>query len=196
MAHACRMHKQTAWPALGSLIELGMVCKRSRSGQTGIFTVRPPGEWKLPDRKEDPTEKRTQVLKRGGTRPERGPDHPTEKRTHKVDPLEVDPINQIPLLPDKSSECERIYGLYPRKVGKKPALRAIAKAIKSHGFDTVLTATTRFAEAWKGEADLQFCPYPATWFGQERFADAPETWRTRPANQTPKPKPLPFKATF
>lgn len=74
-------------------------------------------------------------------------------------------------------ECQ-IYEAYPRKVGKPKALTAIRKQIQKFGFDLVKAATERFSAAWKGETDLTYCPHPATWFNQERFNDAPETWNT------------------
>lgn len=73
------------------------------------------------------------------------------------------------------TEAERIYGVYPRKVGRPVALRAIARAIAKVGFAELLNRTAAFAAAVAGK-DPQFIPHPATWFNQERFADDPATW--------------------
>ena len=75
------------------------------------------------------------------------------------------------------SQSEIIYAQYPRKVSRKKALLKIEAALKTHGFELVNDAVARFSEAWKGATDLRFCPHPMTWFGQERFLDAPETWK-------------------
>lgn len=77
---------------------------------------------------------------------------------------------------DLWDDAENIYDLYPRKVGKKPAIQKIAAAIKQFGVQKVMEATKIFASAWVGATDLNFCPHPATWFGQHRFNDDPATW--------------------
>lgn len=81
-----------------------------------------------------------------------------------------------------------IYDAYPRKVGKPAAVRAIIRAMKSHPCGKILAVTRIYAEARRGE-DAAFTPHPATWFNQERFNDAPETWRSSSQQgkpQTPK----------
>lgn len=77
--------------------------------------------------------------------------------------------------PQSKKEAEEIYELYPRKVGKPVAVKAIAKQIKVHGYDHVKTRTGEFAAAWEG-GDLTYCPHPATWFNQQRFNDKPDEW--------------------
>lgn len=81
--------------------------------------------------------------------------------------------------PVKTTELtdeNKVYDLYPRKVGRPSALKKITIAIAECGLETVLESTRVFAEAWKGESDLTFCPHPATWFGQKRFNDDPATY--------------------
>lgn len=93
--------------------------------------------------------------------------------------------------------AEQIYELYPHKVGKPKALKAIARQVKKFGFELVKSATARFADAWKDQADLTFCPHPSTWFNQERFNDAPETWAPKTANTKPiPPKPALIEETL
>lgn len=76
--------------------------------------------------------------------------------------------------------AESIYREYPRKVSKKPALKAIKIALKKNTGDFLLEKTKTFAEmiSWK---ESQFIPHPATWFGQERFNDDPSDWEQPPA---------------
>jgi hypothetical protein len=76
----------------------------------------------------------------------------------------------------EQKEEESIYALYPRKVSKADALKAIRKALKKFPAEKLLTATKIFAAEWQGH-DLQYCPYPATWFNGERFSDDPATWK-------------------
>jgi hypothetical protein len=69
---------------------------------------------------------------------------------------------------------ERIYAAYPRKVGKPRALMVIARMIQKYGADFLLAKTEEFSRTQiPGD---QFTPYPSTWYQQERFNDAPETW--------------------
>lgn len=68
------------------------------------------------------------------------------------------------------SEPEKIYKLYPRKVGKPTALRAIRTALKSIPYELMVQHVRRFAESVAGK-DLQFVPHPATWFNQRRWED-------------------------
>jgi phage replication O-like protein O len=82
---------------------------------------------------------------------------------------------RVPLSKEEKEQAEEIYKLYPRRVGKPVAIKAIAKAIKTHTLEHVKTRTMEFAQAWEG-GDLTFCPHPATWFNQDRFNDAPEEW--------------------
>jgi hypothetical protein len=80
--------------------------------------------------------------------------------------------------------AEEVYALYPRKIGKDAALRAISKRLDA-GFDPerLMQATRLFAAAvdrWPSE-DRQFVPHPATWFNQGRFEDDPAEWRRDPS---------------
>lgn len=76
-----------------------------------------------------------------------------------------------------SVSAETIYDAYPRKAARKAGLAAIRKALKTTPAEKLLKATQAFAEVWKNEPDRQFCPYPATWFNQERFNDDPASWQ-------------------
>lgn len=73
------------------------------------------------------------------------------------------------------ARSEQVYGIYPRKVGRPFALRAIASAIKKHGFERVLAATKQFAVARPDRSD-PYTPHPATFYNQERYLDDPQSW--------------------
>lgn len=75
-----------------------------------------------------------------------------------------------------SEQTEVVYKAYPKKVAKPLALKAIASALKTQGFEKLLELTTAYAKAVEG-SDPQFIPHPATWFNQERYNDDPATWR-------------------
>ena len=74
---------------------------------------------------------------------------------------------------------EAIYQAYPRKVGKKAALKTIATVCKTIDPDDLLERVEAFSEAvaaWP-EKDKQYVPHPATWFNQGRYDDDQEEWR-------------------
>ncbi len=67
------------------------------------------------------------------------------------------------------------YALYPRKKDRGAAERAFAKARVRGliGFDELLAATRRFAEA-VNRKDPQFVKFPATWLNADSYLDVPE----------------------
>lgn len=95
----------------------------------------------------------------------------------------------MPQTPPKPiSGVEAVYEAYPRKVGKKAAIKAIERAIdgiaKESGNDKaaakarLLERTYAFATAtakWSPH-ERQFIPHPATWFNRGSYADDPKEW--------------------
>ncbi len=74
---------------------------------------------------------------------------------------------------------EIIYEYYPKKVGKKIALKSIQKALNEKSFDELLEATVAYAvavSAWP-ESEKQYVPMPATWFNQGRYDDDRIYWK-------------------
>jgi hypothetical protein len=96
---------------------------------------------------------------------------------------------------------EAIYQAYPRKVGKKDALKAIANAIKTLDKEhatrsqspaqTILDATKAYAAAvatWPVK-DRTYIPFPATWFNRGSYQDDPKEWAragAAPLNAAPR----------
>lgn len=73
--------------------------------------------------------------------------------------------------------AEAIYDSYPRKEGKKDALKAILKAMQKHPYLFLQERTALWARA-KAGTELRFIPLPASWFNAERYNDDPEVWST------------------
>jgi hypothetical protein len=85
------------------------------------------------------------------------------------------------------SDCETIYGAYPRKVGKAAAVRAIQKAIArlvegEYGGKSLTVAEAiaglrnrviMFAQAPAGRK-AKFTPHAATWFNRSSYLDDPK----------------------
>lgn len=96
------------------------------------------------------------------------------------------------------SKIVAIYEAYPRKVGRRAALKAIELAIKEVAKGLLsarmaacvdpeaylLAKTKAFAEAfskWPVQ-EQHFCPHPSTWFNQGRYDDDPQQWiRSNPS---------------
>lgn len=75
-------------------------------------------------------------------------------------------------------DVEEIYAAYPRKVSRKDALIAIAKALKKCPKEVLLRKTIEFAESVKGE-EPRYIPHPATWFNAERYNDELELFKPK-----------------
>jgi hypothetical protein len=104
----------------------------------------------------------------------------SHQATNEQPQITREPLNHEtmePLIPPKSpkddlSKIELIYQEYPKKVGKKPALKAITKALKNIDYETLLERTKAYAKARKGR-DQQFTSSPAKWYNDERYNDEP-----------------------
>ena len=71
-----------------------------------------------------------------------------------------------------------IYALYPRKVARAAALKAIKKALVENPDIDMSEAVTEYAKAtstWK-ESDKTYIPYPASWFNGGCFLDDRNEW--------------------
>lgn len=68
---------------------------------------------------------------------------------------------------------EDFWNIYPRKIGKKAALRSFNSAIKNHDAKAIMNGVARFAKASKG-TEKQYIPHPATWLNQGRWDDEVE----------------------
>ena len=96
-------------------------------------------------------------------------------------------------------DAEAIYQAYPRKVGKKAALKAIAAAIAQAnkgdpvglGAKCLLERVKAYAAAvatWPAR-DREFVPHPATWFNRGSYEDDPKEWQAKGARTAAPDKP-------
>ena len=84
-----------------------------------------------------------------------------------------------PPLKAESGDALLIYKAYPRLVGRKAALKAIAAALKVKPKAELLERVEAFALATKSwpAGDHQFSPHPATWFNRGSYDDDPREWQ-------------------
>ena len=102
------------------------------------------------------------------------------------------PSNEPPPIPPPTP-AERIYDIYPRKQGRKAALKAITAALKTVAAAVLEERVTAYAAAvddWSPE-QRQYVPHPATWFNRGSWEDDPETWKRRGGGNDDR-----FKASF
>jgi hypothetical protein len=67
---------------------------------------------------------------------------------------------------------EEFWSIYPRKIAKKAARQALAKAISAHEvtLEKAVDAAKAFAASVRGK-DIQYIPHPTTWINQGRWDD-------------------------
>ena len=104
------------------------------------------------------------------------------------------PLNEEPVVDEKTnlrqhknvfeSRILELYALYPKKVDRGHALKAIRKALTKATFEQLSEAVKLFARACATK-DMQFVPGPAPWFNGER-------WLDQHIPQAPHSAPLPF----
>ena len=84
--------------------------------------------------------------------------------------------------PEIEQQVEKIYKIYPRKIDKIRAIKAIIKAINKHGFNHIFERTQLYAQKYNG--DPTFIPYPCTFFNQERYNDDASEWSNNTTNRS------------
>ena len=83
-----------------------------------------------------------------------------------------------------SNSFERFWKAYPRRVGKKAAEKALAKALRETSIDAILGAIARQTPSW---TDPQFIPHPATWLNRGSWSDDPDLTGERKNEFVPDP---------
>lgn len=110
------------------------------------------------------------------------------------------------ILPD----AEQVYALFPKKVGREDALRAITAALKKHDLPYLLDKTNQFrecVESWPSSYRYfqdggDRCPHCASWFNAGRYSDDPREWRRHgartaaPNNKIIPPEPANWRSEF
>lgn len=185
IARVCRLNSKTVRASLRLLVSWNLVVRRDCPGRTNTYTLTRPSQWLVPSAAASPSQFDTPPSNWEGTPPQTGHHRPYQKEPDEGNPIEGNPLKEE-LYPQsiRNSSLEEIYQLYPRKVAKPDALRAIQKAVAEFGESLVSERTRLFASTCNWEP--QFIPHPAAWFNQQRFNDDPSTWRTV---NTPRPNP-------
>ena len=80
-------------------------------------------------------------------------------------------------------EAESVWALYPKKKGKKEAMREVLNAIRTEGIERIRERTQAYADAvsrWP-EDERKYVPDPVRWFKRGNYDDDPKTWLSKGA---------------
>jgi len=76
---------------------------------------------------------------------------------------------------------DEFWKVYPKRMGKGAARKSYAAAVKKADPERIISAAKAFASLPETKKEnYKFCPYPATWLNQERWADEPVTVKRVP----------------
>ena len=171
IGECCGMSRRPVMRSLRELIDRHMVSKQSRPGETSVYRLTHHGSWRPGTEKAPGAE----LVLGGGAElvPGPGADLVPQRISNKVI-QEGDP-NICAVLPSADdSEALKIYRLYPRKIGKPAALRAIGRALKTTDADSITDGLARWIAYWTASQTVEcWIPHPATWINQRRWEDAP-----------------------
>jgi hypothetical protein len=86
-------------------------------------------------------------------------------------------MNDLFPVTNKPDEFELFWSIYPRKVGKLVAQKALKNALKSAKLKDIIDAVRSFSDLNK-DKDKQFIPHPATWLNAGRWMDETDSFKT------------------
>jgi len=76
-------------------------------------------------------------------------------------------------------EAESVWALYPKKKGKKEAMREVLNAIRTEGIERIRERVKAYADAvsqWSQD-DRKYVPDPVRWFKRGNYDDDPKEWQ-------------------
>jgi uncharacterized protein YdaU (DUF1376 family) len=88
----------------------------------------------------------------------------------------VEPLSISSLGLSKTITAEDIYSFYPLQVGKPGGVKAIRRAMEKYTGDKLKALTIAFSKV-RFTQNPNFTPRAQKFFDEERFNDAPETWK-------------------
>lgn len=186
---------------LAALIKLRMVSSNMRAGRTTSYHLTAPSSWVEPLPDQEGVSGLTPLPDQEGAPAGsgRGPLPDVEDEGNSLKGTLFKGTLSEGELKLKSEEAkpqitsEDIYQAYPKKVAKAEAMEAIAKQMKHHSPQMLLTKTQLYADAVKkalaaGVTELKFIPYGQKWFNKIRFLDDPDVWSECWSTPSDKPK--------
>lgn len=134
-----------------------------KDDKTRVINVRLKREW-------DETQARMTVLREAGKK------GALVKQALKAQPAPVRTPRSRPIRTPMDTDFEQFWQAYPKKIGKKDALKAWLKATDKPAMVDILHAVeqSKKSEQWT-KNNGQFIPNPSTWLNQGRWTDQPLT---------------------
>ena len=102
------------------------------------------------------------------------PNNPPYNKPITQQSTSISTLNPLNSLNSPNPEFEQFWKLYPRKTGKKDALKAFEKAKDKPPLPELIAALQRASRSEQWTKDNgQYIPNPATWLNQGRWEDQP-----------------------
>lgn len=179
MARITGMGETKVREAIAELEARDMIrVKRSKGGrESNHYHLNSKKFWKPAETTPSPHEGHPLATRGAAPRHTKGSPSPREAEVYPLKDIhEGDPTLLLLSVESNPDKAETIYEAYPRKKSRPQAIKAIRAAVKKVGFDFLLKAVEAYAAQVKAlNTDLDFVPYPATWFNGERWNDQPNT---------------------
>lgn len=86
-------------------------------------------------------------------------------------------------VPALDASLAALWGLYPRRVGKPAARKALKAALKDATLDEILLGLRPWIDYWEDRDEPEYVPHPSTWLNQQRWNDLPPA---APGHKKPK----------
>ena len=149
----CEMNRSTIVRHLTALEEAGLISRIRRTRDNGSQTST------------------TYLLKLAPVAERNGPcckmqQEPVAKR----DPHNLGSNNLGNITININTIFDSMWEMYPKKVGKGTARKALAKALSKAPVDKIQHSLALFVRSW-GQQDKKFMPHLATWLNGERWDD-------------------------
>ena len=199
LAERCSIAERTVGRALMSLQESGLIEIEARPNKTNVYKLPHLGcqsDGTIPSesryRTDNVTPRQNDTPRQSdGTVPSESP-----AGTVTVTPEPV--LNRKePVINICDEQAEALYEVYPRKVGRPNALKAIKSALKreavkkEHGMS--LNALVEKTKLWASACDqkiaadpdaAKYIKHPATWFNQQCYLEPATEWGIKPKSKT------------
>lgn len=98
-------------------------------------------------------------------------------------------LAQLALSVNAGSRFEEFWKVWPKRVGKRAALKSYERALKRATHEQILQGAQEMAALWMlmSEEDRKYVPYPERWLNSDRWADEREEMPAVTTARTPQP---------
>ena len=155
LADECEMSKRAVQDRIECLAQIGLIKKIERSRTNGSQTS---NGYSLNLTKQ-PWQNLPPPLAESASPP-----------VQNLPPLNLVSNNHVNITKKNMAIFDDLWNIYPKKVGKGTARKALAKAMAKAPIDQIQLSLALFVRAW-GSQDKKFMPHLSTWLNGERWDD-------------------------